>query len=125
MFENFRFFKSHFWNMYVNVYILQDYKVNAEMARNALDGYFYKGRHLKVKYAAHQSAIEIHGIDGFTSNESLEAAFVQFGAVERARVVCDERGKSKGYAVVEFAYKKSAQIALRRINEGLFVLGRY
>ena len=98
--------------------------MNAEIARNALDGYVYKGRALKVKFAAHQSAIEIHGIDRFTSNESLEAAFSQFGSVERASVVCDERGRSKGYAIIEFAFKKSAQTALHRINEGLFVLGR-
>lgn len=102
----------------------QDYKINAEIAKNALDGYIYKGRPLRVKFAAHQSAIEIHGIDRFTSNESLEAAFSMFGVVERATVICDERGRSKGYAVIEFAYKKSAQSALNRINEGLFVLGR-
>ena len=79
---------------------------------------------MKVKFAANQSAIEIHGIDRFTSNESLEAAFSMFGTVERATVVCDERGRSKGYAVIEFAFKKSAQTALQRINNGLFVLGR-
>lgn len=89
-----------------------------------MDGYSYKGRFLKVKFAAHQSAIEIHGLDRFSSNESLELAFAQFGVVERATVICDERGKSKGYAVVEFAYKKSAQTALQKINDGLFVLGR-
>lgn len=79
---------------------------------------------MRVKFAAHQSAIEIHGIDKFTSNESLEAAFSIFGAVERATVVCDERGRSKCYAIIDFTYKKAAQNALQRINEGLFVLGR-
>ena len=85
----------------------------------------YKGRYLKVRFAAHQSAIEIHGIDRYCSNESLESAFTQFGLVERATVVCDERGKSKGYAIIEFGFKKSARNALQKINDGLFVLGRY
>ncbi len=102
----------------------QDYKINAEIAKNALDGVSFKGRFIKVRFAAHQSAIEIHGIDRFSSNESLEQAFSQFGVVENARIVCDERGKSKGYAIIEFAYKKSAQVALQKINAGLFVLGR-
>lgn len=105
-------------------FVRLDYKVNADIAKNALDGFLYKSRQLKVKFAAHQSAIEIHGIDQFTSNESLEAAFSQFGFVERATVVCDERGRSKGYAIVEFAFKKAAQTALHRINTELFVLGR-
>ena len=79
---------------------------------------------MKVRFAAHASAIEVHGIGPFASNEFLEQAFSAFGQVEKATVVCDERGKSKGYAIIEFGWKKSAQHALQKINEGCFVLGR-
>lgn len=48
----------------------------------------------------------------------------QFGGVERSVIVCDDRGRSKGYAVVEFEWKKSAQKVLDRFKEEMFVLGR-
>ena len=48
----------------------------------------------------------------------------QFGNVERAVVVCDDRGHSKGRAIVEFEWKKSAQKVLDRFKEEMFVLGR-
>eukprot|EP00794_Sanderia_malayensis_P000442 gene442-1083_t len=106
-------------------FIHMDYRINAEIAKSSLDGTDFKGRTLRIKYAAPFSAIEVHGIDQFCSNESVATAFGKFGSVERARIVCDERGKSKGYAIVEFAFKKNAQNAIQRVNEGLFVLGRY
>jgi len=48
----------------------------------------------------------------------------QFGVVERAKIVCDDRGRSKGYAIVEFEWKKSAQKVLDRFKDEMFVLGR-
>ena len=80
---------------------------------------------MQVRFATHASAIELHGLDEFASNEYIEAAMSLFGTVERSVIVCDDRGRSKGYAVVEFGWKKSAQKVLDRLKEEMFVLGRY
>ena len=58
------------------------------------------------------------------SNELLEEAFATFGNVERAIVIVDDRGKSTGDGIVEFARKPSALNALKKITEGVFLLGR-
>jgi proline- and glutamine-rich splicing factor len=49
-------------------------------------------------------------------------AMQQFGEVERAVVVVDDRGRSTGEGVVEFARKPGAQQALKRINDGVFLM---
>jgi len=105
-------------------FIRLDYRHNAEVAKSQLDKLVMKGRTINVRYATHASAIELHGLNQFASNEHIETAMSQFGQVERAIVVCDDRGRSKGYAVVEFAWKKSAQKVLDRFKEELFCLGR-
>ena len=79
---------------------------------------------IQVRFATHASAIELHGLDQYASNEVIEKAMSQFGNVERAVIVCDDRGRSKGYAIVEFEWKKSAQKVLDRFKEEMFVLGR-
>merc|ERR1712176_402811 len=83
-----------------------------------------KGRAIQVRYATHASAIELHGLDQYASNELIAEAMSQFGVVDRAVIVCDDRGKSKGYAVVEFEWKKTAQKVLERFKNEMFVLGR-
>lgn len=98
--------------------------MNAENAKSSLDKKVVKGRTIQVRYATHASAIELHGLDQFASNELIEQAMSQFGAVERAKIVCDERGKSRGYAIVEFEWKKNAQKVLDRFKDEMFVLGR-
>lgn len=105
-------------------FIRLDYRLNAERAKLTLDKKLVKGRPLQVRYALHASAIELHGLNQFASNEFIEEAMSQFGQVERACIVCDDRGRSKGYAIVEFAWKKSAQKVLDRFKDELFVLGR-
>lgn len=105
-------------------FIRLDYRLNAERAKLTLDKKLVKGRALQVRYALHASAIELHGLNQFASNEFIEEAMSQFGQVERACIVCDDRGRSKGYALVEFAWKKSAQKVLDRFKDELFVLGR-
>ena len=50
------------------------------------------------------------------SNELLEEAFSQFGQVERAVVVVDDKGRSLGRGIVEFARKSSATKALAQIR---------
>lgn len=49
----------------------------------------------------------------------------QFGDVERAVVVVDDRGRSTGEGIVEFARKPGAQQALKRINDGVFLMTSY
>ncbi|XP_057306302.1 non-POU domain-containing octamer-binding protein-like [Hydractinia symbiolongicarpus] len=105
-------------------FIRLDYRHNAEMAKSCLDKKLFKGRNIQVRYATHASAVEVHGLDQYASNEYIEQAMSQFGTVERAVVVCDDRGRSKGYAIVEFEWKKSAQKVLDRFKEEMFVLGR-
>ena len=82
------------------------------------------GRTLRVRFATHASALKVFNLGPIATNELLHQAFSQFGDVERAVVVCDDRGRSKGYGVVEFARKHAAQQALQQINDGLFLLGR-
>lgn len=49
-------------------------------------------------------------------------AFSQFGPVERAIVVTDDRGRPTGKGIVEFANKASARKALERCTEGALLL---
>ena len=87
-----------------------------------LDNTEVKGRVIRVRFAAHGAAIKVKYLAPSVSNEMLEQAFSQFGPVERAVVFVDERGKSLGEGLVEFSRKPSAQMALRRVNEGVFLM---
>ena len=57
------------------------------------------------------------------TNELLTEAFTQFGIVERAVVIVDDRGKPTGEGIVEFGRKPAANSALTRIANGCFVFG--
>jgi len=105
-------------------FIRFDFRHNAEIAKSTLDKTEFKGRNIQVRFATHASALEIHGLDRFASNEFIEKAMSIFGKVERAVVVCDDRGRSKGYAIVEYEWKKTAQKVLDRFKGEMFVLGR-
>jgi len=105
-------------------FIRLDTRINAETAKNNLDGQPHKGRTLRVRFASHATALKVHNLGPLVSNELLEKAFTMFGDVERAVVVCDDRGRSKGYGIVEFARKQGATQALQRVNESCFILGR-
>jgi proline- and glutamine-rich splicing factor len=58
------------------------------------------------------------------SNELLEESFSKFGQVERAIVIVDDRGRSTGEGIIEFARKPGAQKALQAVTEGCFLLTR-
>eukprot|EP00105_Crassostrea_gigas_P013646 XP_011430022.1 PREDICTED: splicing factor, proline- and glutamine-rich isoform X3 [Crassostrea gigas] len=103
-------------------FIRLDYRHNAEAAKAALDGSQHKGRTLRVRFSNQGSAIKIKNLSPFVSNELLEMAMQQFGDVERAVVVVDDRGRSTGEGIVEFARKPGAQQALKRINDGVFLM---
>ncbi|XP_025097461.1 paraspeckle component 1-like isoform X3 [Pomacea canaliculata] len=114
--------------VYVNTgrgfgFIRLDYRQNAEAAKAALDGLQRKGRILRVRFATHGAALRVKNLHPYVSNELLERAFSQFGELERAIVIVDDRGKPTGEGLIEFVRKPGAQQALRRINEGVFLLG--
>ncbi|XP_063041356.1 splicing factor, proline- and glutamine-rich isoform X1 [Engraulis encrasicolus] len=94
----------------------------AEIAKAELDDVPMKGRQLRVRFATHSAALSVRNLSPFVSNELLEEAFSQFGLVERAVVIVDDRGRSTGKGIVEFAHKPSARKAIDRCNDGVFLL---
>ncbi|XP_035825717.1 uncharacterized protein LOC101860495 [Aplysia californica] len=102
---------------------VSDYRQNAEAAKAALDGLQRKGRILRIRFATHGAALKVKNLHPYVSNELLEQSFSQFGDLERCIVIVDDRGKSTGEGIVEFVRKPGANSALRRINEGVFLLG--
>ena len=103
---------------------MHDTRENCEAAKRAVDGLEQRGRFLRVRYAAHTAAVRVKHLHPHVSNELLRDAFAMFGEIERAVVSIDERGKSTGEGLVEFARKPGAHAALKRVNEGVFLLGR-
>lgn len=103
-------------------FIRMDYRSNAEKAKRELDGFMRKGRALKVRFAPHSAAIKVKNLNQWVTNELLEWAFQVFGEIERAVVIGDERGKSTGEGIVEFARKPGATQALKRCTEGCYFL---
>ena len=101
---------------------IQDTRFNAETAKAELDGIVRKGRTVRVRFATHGAALRVKNIPQSCSNELLADAFAQFGVVERAVVIVDDRGRPTGEAIVEFARKPGAQNALQKIREGVFLL---
>lgn len=104
--------------------LFKDTRLNAEAAKQGVDGTFRMGRTVRVRFATHAAALKVLNLGPLVTNELLHQAFSQFGDVERAVVVCDDRGRSKGYGIIEFARKNNAQTALQQVNDGLFLLGR-
>ncbi|KAI4904988.1 hypothetical protein NFI96_017069 [Prochilodus magdalenae] len=94
----------------------------AEIAKAELDDIPMKGRPLRVRFATHSAALSVRNLSPFVSNELLDEAFSQFGVVERAVVIVDDRGRSTGKGIVEFATKPAARKALDRCNDGVFLL---
>merc|ERR1719237_286127 len=99
-----------------------DYRENAEKAKREMDGKMVSGRPMKVRFAPHQGALKVKNLGPWVSNELLHRAFSCFGDLERAFVMVDDRGRSKGEGVVEYERKPSALDALRRCSEGAFFL---
>ncbi|KAI4465132.1 rna recognition motif-containing [Holotrichia oblita] len=103
-------------------FIKLDYHFNAERAKNEINGMFVKGRTLKIRFAPGSTTLKVKNIDEFVTNELLYTAFSIFGDIERCVVIADERGKSAGEGLVEFARKSSAQLALRQCSDNCFFL---
>jgi len=77
---------------------------------------------LKVRFSSMGSSLKVKRLSPWVSNELLELAFSVFGELERATVVVDERGKSTGEGIVEFAKKPCAQACLNKCTESSFFL---
>lgn len=97
--------------------------MNAEKAKAAIDGLPHKGRTLRCRFATHGAALKVLHLSPQVTNELLEQAFSMFGELERAVVIVDDRGKSTCEGIVEFARKPGYNAAMKRINEGVFLLG--
>ncbi|XP_042369252.1 paraspeckle component 1 isoform X2 [Plectropomus leopardus] len=94
----------------------------AEIAKAELDGTIMNNRPIRVRFATHGAALTVRNLLPAVTNELLEQAFSQFGLVERAVVVTDDRGRPTGRGIVEFANKVSARKALERCTEGALLL---
>ncbi|KAG8448280.1 hypothetical protein GDO86_015394 [Hymenochirus boettgeri] len=94
----------------------------AEIAKAELDNLPLRGKQLRVRFACHSAALSVRNIPQFVSNELLEEAFSIFGQVERAIVIVDDRGRSTGKGIVEFASKPSARKAMDRCADGSYLL---
>ncbi|XP_078078228.1 paraspeckle component 1-like isoform X10 [Mustelus asterias] len=94
----------------------------AEIAKAELDSTMLRNRPLRIRFATHGAALTVRNLSPVVSNELLEQAFSQFGPVERAIVVVDDRGKPIGKGYVEFAAKPAARKALERCSDGAFLL---
>ena len=101
---------------------LQAYRDQALRAIIALNGTMFKGRELRVRYAASSCSVKVSNLHPMVSNELLYNAFSQFGEVEYAVVVTDERGKSLCHGVVDYAKKSQALSAIDSCRHGVFLL---
>nr|CAB3262909.1 uncharacterized protein LOC100184998 [Phallusia mammillata] len=103
-------------------FVRMDTRANAEKAKWELDGTLLKNRPLRVRFATHGAALSVKNLSPYVSNELLGEAFSQFGQVERAIVIVDDRGRSTEKGIVEFARKSAAMKALQQIKDGCFLL---
>nr|XP_046175076.1 paraspeckle component 1-like isoform X1 [Oncorhynchus gorbuscha] len=94
----------------------------AEIAKAELDGIVLGNRPIRIRFATHGSALTVRNLSPVVSNELLEEAFSEFGPVERAIVVVDDRGRPTGKGFVEFANKPCARKALDRCADGALLL---
>ncbi|XP_036400946.1 paraspeckle component 1-like isoform X1 [Megalops cyprinoides] len=103
-------------------FIRLETRMLAEIAKAELDGTLMKNRTIRVRFATHGAALTVRNLSPAVSNELLEEAFSQFGQVERAIVVVDDRGRHTGKGFVEFASKQAARKALDRCADGALLL---
>lgn len=103
-------------------FVKMDTRQNAEAARDALDCTNFEGRSLRVRLAAHAAAIRVKNLPSQVTNELLAYSFRYFGEIERAVVVVDDKGKSTGDGIVEYARKQSAQYAIKKCQQECFML---
>ncbi|XP_070498915.1 hrp65 protein isoform X3 [Chironomus tepperi] len=99
-----------------------DYRANAERAKKDLDGRMRKNKPIRIRFAPNATTIRVKNLTPFVSNELLFKSFEVFGQVERAVIIVDDRGKTTGEGIVEFARKSGAMSALKYCSEKCFFL---
>jgi hypothetical protein len=90
-----------------------------------LDGFSYKGRNIRVRFASHGAAVRVKNLSPYVSNEYLEQAFSIFGPVERAVVIVDDKGRPTGEGIVEFERKPAATHCISKCADNYFILTNY
>ncbi|EEC01767.1 splicing factor, proline- and glutamine-rich [Ixodes scapularis] len=103
-------------------FIKYEQRQQAEAAKTALDNVPRDGKYLQVRFATQGSSLKVKNLSPFVSNELLEDAFSIFGEIDRAVVIVDDRGRSVGEGIVEFARKTSAMAALKKATQGCLLL---
>lgn len=106
-------------------FIKLDTRINAEHAKQELDGTQFKGRTIRVRFATHGAAVRVKNLSPFISNEYLEQAFSMFGPVERAVVIVDDKGRPTGEGIVEFERKPASIQCINKCQENCFILTSY
>lgn len=106
-------------------FIKLDTRINAEHAKQELDGFTLKGRCIRVRFASHGAAVRVKNLSPYVSNEYLEQSFSMFGPVERAVVIVDDKGRPTGEGIVEFERKPAASQCINRCTENCFILTSY
>ncbi|CAJ0953238.1 unnamed protein product, partial [Mesorhabditis belari] len=103
-------------------FIRMDTRAHAESAKEAIDGLEIKGRQVRVRYSIHGAALRIKELPQSVSNEWLYHTFSQFGEVERAIHIVDEKGRATGEGIVEFERKPAANEALAWVRDKVFLI---
>eukprot|EP00798_Chlamydomonas_sp_ICE-L_P014805 gene14805-20860_t len=96
----------------------------AASALKALNRFEFKGRSLAVKWSNSQRVLYVGNLHESITNETLQAAFSQFGEISKAIVVMDpQSNSSKCYGFVMFANKREASKAIQRCSQEPFMIG--
>ena len=101
-----------------------DYHANAERAKKELDATMRKNKPVRIRFAPNATTIRVKNLTNFVSNELLYKAFEVFGQIERAVIIVDDRGKSTGEGIVEFARKSGAMTAMKYCSDKCYFLAR-
>lgn len=99
-----------------------DYHANAERAKKELDATMRKNKPVRIRFAPNATTIRVKNLTNFVSNELLYKAFEVFGQIERAVIIVDDRGKSTGEGIVEFARKSGAMTAMKYCSDKCYFL---
>lgn len=99
-----------------------DYRANAERAKKELDGMIRRNKPIRIRFAPNATTIRVKNLTNYVSNELLFRGFEIFGQIERAVIIVDDRGKTTGEGIVEYARKSGAMSALKYCNEKCFFL---
>ncbi|MEW5305268.1 MAG: hypothetical protein WDW36_007821 [Sanguina aurantia] len=98
---------------------------DAETARKAIHHADLKQRSLTVRWSNTSRALWIGHLHESVTNEMLNAAFAQFGTIERAVVACDmQSNKSRSYGFVVYENKRDAAKAFARTRESPFTIAQ-